>query len=82
MPSYLCAVLVPLSLVKSECEARGGRHQLQTAVLHYAIYRDVYGSVVRPQGLMGVEYEGGATVERGNIITPTEVGTGTAREEC
>lgn len=70
------SVFVPLPMVKSEWEAHGGCGQLQMAGLHYAIYRDVVGSVFRPRGFLKAVYKGERAVERGNVITPTEVRTG------
>ena len=72
MPPSL--VTIPLSEVQSEWQQFRGLDQLQTAGVHFNLYRDLYGRHFRPRGFMQVEY-GDKAVHRGTIITPTEVGS-------
>ena len=73
-PPFSPAVSVPLDQVQSEWRCHRGLDQLLRAGHHFNIYQDLYaGRVFRPQGFMEVTYDGGKTVHRGTILSPTEV---------
>lgn len=67
-------MFIPLSDVQAEWRYHRGLQHLHTIGVHNRLFSDVFSSVFRPRGFIGVKYGDSESdiVHHGNLLTPTQ----------